>query len=230
MTGDIKAARAGSFCAPLGAEGRTTRGVVLVCSVTKPGERARMRRPLPDTDAGITVPAADPGTPPAPAAGPATTPAPAAAAPSPTSPTPAPSPAETADRIRQAYYRLVAQPGDWLFLSDLRAALPDLPRADFDAAVRVINAADGAVAPESNQKVLTDAQRAGAIYLGNQHKHLISIRPPVDTDARARVTNVGVAAASDTDLAMALRDPRTASALYDAIRAEQRRRSTTREV
>lgn len=80
------------------------------------------------------------------------------------------------ERVRKAYSSLTARPGDHLMLQDLREALPDVGRADLDAVlVQLHRSRDVALVPESNQKVLTDAQRAAAINIGNQLKHLIAI-------------------------------------------------------
>jgi hypothetical protein len=80
------------------------------------------------------------------------------------------------DRIRAAYSALTGQPGDYLMLEDLRQALPDVSRGDLDAALVELNRhREVSLIPESNQKVLTHTQRAAAVSLGNQFKHLIAI-------------------------------------------------------
>ncbi|MEV4707924.1 hypothetical protein [Actinoplanes sp. NPDC049316] len=86
---------------------------------------------------------------------------------------------ETTDletRIRKAYATLAPQSGDYIMLDELRAELPGATRQDVDAALlRLQLAPDVHLVPESNQKVLTDRQRAAAIDIGNQPKHLIAI-------------------------------------------------------
>ncbi|WP_127502360.1 hypothetical protein [Actinoplanes solisilvae] len=80
------------------------------------------------------------------------------------------------ERVRKAYSSLTARPGDYLMLEDLRAALPDVNRAELDDALIELNRArDVNLVPESNQKVLTGGQRAAAVSIGNQAKHLIAI-------------------------------------------------------
>ena len=86
------------------------------------------------------------------------------------------TPSAPADRIRAAYTALAARPGAWVALTKLRGHLDDLPRTDIDGALAELYRA-GAISliPEENQKVLTPADRAAALEVGNQAKHLISI-------------------------------------------------------
>ncbi|MBB5110993.1 hypothetical protein FHU28_000832 [Micromonospora echinospora] len=78
--------------------------------------------------------------------------------------------------IRQAYHELAAKPGDYVMLADLREALADLPRHEFDAALVTLNRERGVnLVPESNQKVLKPQERAAAVTIGNQDKHLVAI-------------------------------------------------------
>ncbi|MBP1780275.1 hypothetical protein AB0I92_03895 [Micromonospora chalcea] len=78
--------------------------------------------------------------------------------------------------IRQAYHELAAKPGDYVMLADLRDALSDLPRPEFDAALVTLNRERGVhLVPESNQKVLKPQERAAAVTIGNQDKHLVAI-------------------------------------------------------
>ncbi|WNG83753.1 hypothetical protein C6A86_008910 [Mycobacterium sp. ITM-2016-00316] len=86
------------------------------------------------------------------------------------------TPSGPADRIRDAYTALAARPGAWVALATLRAQLDDLPRTAIDDALGELYRA-GAISliPEENQKVLTPADRAAALEVGNQAKHLISI-------------------------------------------------------
>ncbi|MFY1697022.1 MULTISPECIES: hypothetical protein [unclassified Solwaraspora] len=83
---------------------------------------------------------------------------------------------DVATRIRRAYHELVDQPGDYVMLAALRAALADLPGDDLDAALIKLNQdPDVDLIPESNQKSLTPQNRAAAVSIGNQDKHLIAI-------------------------------------------------------
>lgn len=86
------------------------------------------------------------------------------------------TPSAPADRIRDAYTALAARPGAWVALTKLRGHLDDLPRTDIDGTLAELYRT-GAISliPEENQKVLTPADRAAALEVGNQAKHLISI-------------------------------------------------------
>lgn len=82
------------------------------------------------------------------------------------------------DRIRSGYAEFAPRPGAWVSLSALRARLGDVAKADVDAALRALHRTPAvSLIPEENQKALTDADRAAAIEIGDQHKHLISIEP-----------------------------------------------------
>lgn len=81
-------------------------------------------------------------------------------------------------RIRTTYAAVAPRPGAWVMLSRLRDALGAADRAAVDAAlIRLNRSPDVQVVPDSNQKVLTDAERAGAVRIGNQDRHAISIGP-----------------------------------------------------
>jgi hypothetical protein len=80
------------------------------------------------------------------------------------------------EQIRKAYSSLTARPGGYVMLEDLRGALPGVDREDLDAAlVALFPSREVNIVPESNQKALTEGQRAAAIRIGNQFKHLIAI-------------------------------------------------------
>lgn len=86
------------------------------------------------------------------------------------------TPSSPADRIRAAYTTLAARPGAWVALTKLRGHLDDLPRTEADDALTELYRT-GAISliPEENQKVLTADDRAAALEVGDQAKHLISI-------------------------------------------------------
>lgn len=89
-----------------------------------------------------------------------------------------PTTATIDDRIRDAYARLAPRPGGWVSLTHLRAEFVDASRDDVDAALHTLYRTPGvSLIPEENQKVLTTADRAAAILIGDQHKHLIAIEP-----------------------------------------------------
>lgn len=79
-------------------------------------------------------------------------------------------------RVTTAYQRLASYPGAFVKLCDLREYLADIPRPTLDAAlgtmfaVRHVN-----LVPQSNQQALTATERAAALRIGGEHKHLISI-------------------------------------------------------
>lgn len=86
------------------------------------------------------------------------------------------APRAPADRVREAYDQIAKQPGDWVSLTDLRKRLDGMSRQEQDQTLMEMALSFGATfVPEDNQKTLTDEDRAAAIYLGGEHKHLIGI-------------------------------------------------------
>jgi len=84
--------------------------------------------------------------------------------------------ADLEDRIRKAYQELAPLAGDFVMLAKLRAELKDVPDQQIDAALIQLNrSSDVSLVPESNQKVLTADERAAAVSIGNQDKHLLAI-------------------------------------------------------
>lgn len=79
-------------------------------------------------------------------------------------------------QVHSAYKRLAPEPGGWVSLTRLRAALPGLSRSQVDQVLHAL-LADPRVylIPESNQKALTPADRAAAIRIGGTDKHLLAI-------------------------------------------------------
>jgi hypothetical protein len=83
---------------------------------------------------------------------------------------------DPAARIEAGYRSLAAGPGAFVSLRDLRQRLSDLPRPDLDAALAALFTAQRInLIPQSNQQALADADRAAALRIGGEHKHLISI-------------------------------------------------------
>lgn len=79
-------------------------------------------------------------------------------------------------RIRNAYAALAAEPKAWVALSRLRPFFGDVSTSSLDAALRQLERApDVNIVPESNQKVLTAADRDAAVHIGGQDKHLLAI-------------------------------------------------------
>lgn len=79
-------------------------------------------------------------------------------------------------RVRDAYVDLAAHAGGWVDLVRLRAALPDVSKRDLDDALtRMYRIPGVSLIPEENQKTLTAEDRAAAVEIGDQDKHLIAI-------------------------------------------------------
>ncbi|MFC7245372.1 hypothetical protein ACFQO7_23095 [Catellatospora aurea] len=79
-------------------------------------------------------------------------------------------------RVRTAYDKLADAPQAWVSLTDLRRELTGATAGEVDAALMKM-AVGGAIVlvPEDNQKTLTDEDRAAAIHIGGEDKHLLSI-------------------------------------------------------
>ncbi|RSM68818.1 hypothetical protein DMB66_12705 [Actinoplanes sp. ATCC 53533] len=81
-------------------------------------------------------------------------------------------------QIRKAYDGIAGAPGDAVKLVRIREALPDdIGTAQVDEALTVMNrGSDVRIFAEANQKTLTAADRAAAVTIGNQDKHLIVLK------------------------------------------------------
>ncbi|MDF5753099.1 hypothetical protein [Spongiactinospora sp. TRM90649] len=78
--------------------------------------------------------------------------------------------------IRDAYWRLAREPQDWVLLTRLRPLLGDASRDDVDDALRRMERLpDVHLAPEADQKTLTDDDRKAAVPVSGVHKHLLAI-------------------------------------------------------
>lgn len=79
-------------------------------------------------------------------------------------------------RVVNAYDALKGEPGGWVSLTRLRSFFGDVSRATMDDALRKVSREPGVtVAPQSNQKMLTDADHDAALHIGGQDKHVLSI-------------------------------------------------------
>ncbi|MDT5292485.1 MAG: hypothetical protein QOF88_7374 [Mycobacterium sp.] len=79
-------------------------------------------------------------------------------------------------KVRAAYVRLAARAGGWVDLVRLRGELPDVSKHQLDAALtRMYRTPGVSLIPEENQKTLTAEDRAAAVEIGDQDKHLIAI-------------------------------------------------------
>jgi hypothetical protein len=96
----------------------------------------------------------------------------------PTAPAAEPTTDDVVAQIRKAYDSVARAAGDAVKLVRIRAALPrDISTARVDDALREMNfAPDVQIFAEDNQKTLTDADRAAAVSIGDQDKHLIVIK------------------------------------------------------
>ncbi len=83
---------------------------------------------------------------------------------------------DLAARVTACYRELAVRPGEFVRLHDLRGRLPDVPRTSLDATLDAMFAAQRVnLVPRSGQQALTDGDRAAALRVGGEHKHLISI-------------------------------------------------------
>jgi hypothetical protein len=79
-------------------------------------------------------------------------------------------------RVAAAYGALTAGPGEFVKLRELRERLTDIPRPALDGVLAAMFTARRVnLVPQSNQQALTTADRESALYIGGEHKHLLSI-------------------------------------------------------
>lgn len=79
------------------------------------------------------------------------------------------------DRILKAITENLTEAGAWLSLSLVRDEA-GLPRAEFDRAMTELALSFQVVlAPEDNQKTLTDIDRRNAVRVGGQDNHLVTL-------------------------------------------------------
>jgi hypothetical protein len=90
---------------------------------------------------------------------------------------PAEKPDDIEELITSAYLRLADEPGKFVRLRELRARLSDVPRAELDSALEMLYRAQRVnLVPQANQQALTEADRAAAVRIGGEAKHMLSIR------------------------------------------------------
>lgn len=78
--------------------------------------------------------------------------------------------------IRDSYWRLAREPQDWVLLTRLRPLLGDVPRDAVDGVLRRMERLpDVHLAPEADQKTLTEDDRRAAVRVGGVSKHLLAI-------------------------------------------------------
>jgi hypothetical protein len=80
-------------------------------------------------------------------------------------------------QIRQAYGELKPGPGAWVRLARLRKHLEGVVQADeLDAAlIRLNNEPDISIFPDSDQRRLTAEDRAAAVRIGGEERHLLKV-------------------------------------------------------
>ncbi|HYE40945.1 MAG TPA: hypothetical protein VEB23_13500, partial [Ramlibacter sp.] len=89
------------------------------------------------------------------------------------------------DPVFAAYRSLAADPGDYVYLDELRAGM-GLPREEADAVLLDLNQQGKiTLVPEDDLAGLSDAQREAAIKVGNQDNHLVAIDDLPDPPAPA---------------------------------------------
>jgi hypothetical protein len=92
-------------------------------------------------------------------------------------PAPATEAADLPTRLRLTYQHLATDPGEWVRLADLRHLLSDVPRAEVDTELmRLLDADEINIAPQSDQQRITAEDRAAALPIGGKDKHLIMVR------------------------------------------------------
>ncbi|GLY93329.1 hypothetical protein [Actinoplanes sp. NBRC 103695] len=86
------------------------------------------------------------------------------------------APADLTDRIRATYATLAEERGEWVNLTALRSSLDDVPKVDLDEAlVRMLDAPDVRLEPESHRRRIDAAEREAAIVVGGEARHKLAI-------------------------------------------------------
>jgi hypothetical protein len=79
-------------------------------------------------------------------------------------------------RIRAAYWQLAKAPGDWVGLAKVRDLLDGAPTVEVDDALRRLEREpDVHIVPETDQRQLTQADRAAAVRIGGMENHLLKV-------------------------------------------------------
>lgn len=80
-----------------------------------------------------------------------------------------------ASKMKKGYDQLAKEPGGWVSMTDLRSMFPDASKAEFDKMVKDLDGQGATAIPESNQKMLTTADRAAAVNIGGEPNHLFQM-------------------------------------------------------
>ncbi|MBM7775978.1 hypothetical protein JOD54_006182 [Actinokineospora baliensis] len=84
--------------------------------------------------------------------------------------------AELESLIRRVYEELSVKPQDWVRLAKLRPELNGAGKSEVDEVLLAMVRAGGThLAPDSNRKVLTEADHAAAIRIGGEDNHLMAV-------------------------------------------------------
>jgi len=84
--------------------------------------------------------------------------------------------ADLETRIRLAYRKIAAKPGDWVHLAKLRPLLNGASKEDIDGVLKALGRQQViTLAPNPNRKDLTAEDRAAAVRIGGDENHMISI-------------------------------------------------------
>jgi hypothetical protein len=79
-------------------------------------------------------------------------------------------------RIRVAYWQLAARPGEWVSITEVRRLLDGTPTEQVDDALRRLERErDVHIVPQTDQRLLTPADRAAAVQIGGKDKHLLKV-------------------------------------------------------
>ncbi|MGA4995826.1 hypothetical protein [Nonomuraea bangladeshensis] len=137
------------------------------------------------------------------------------------------APGDVEQQIIDAHHRIAPPDPDgepqWVSMERLRAGLPEQDRAEVDEALRRM-AAEGKVslAPEADQKTLTDSQRAAAVEQGGVPKHLVAVIEQVERRREPSRNEQADAAAAEPSIDdLRPRQWITTAAFADPVRVEQ---------
>ena len=85
-------------------------------------------------------------------------------------------PSDVEEEVRRAYSALADRPGGWVGLADLRERLSGIDRAAVDdTLIRLSDARQAELVPESNRKALRPEDHEAALKLGGSPAHLLAI-------------------------------------------------------
>ncbi|AQZ63732.1 unnamed protein product [[Actinomadura] parvosata subsp. kistnae] len=80
------------------------------------------------------------------------------------------------ERIRAAYGQVADGPGDWVSLTEIRALLADVAKADLDKALeQLLDAPDVRLEPEVNRHRLGQRERDASLQVGGEERHKLAI-------------------------------------------------------